>query len=173
MPIYRKIWIKHNGPIPIDEYGRPYEIHHIDGNRKNNNISNLICVSIQEHYNIHLSQGDYGACRAIVNRMNKDPKLLSELAREWAFERVAAGTHNLQGPEHNRKLLEMGIHPFLHVDRKKQALTRVKNGTHPFFNPEIGRMHAEHMLTCPHCGKTGHGNIMMRWHFDNCKTKKV
>lgn len=25
--------------------------------------------------------------------------------------------------------------------------------------------------TCPHCGKTGKGNAMARWHFDNCKDK--
>lgn len=26
-------------------------------------------------------------------------------------------------------------------------------------------------LTCPHCGKSGKGGIMKRWHFDNCKFK--
>lgn len=26
------------------------------------------------------------------------------------------------------------------------------------------------LVVCPHCGKEGHqGNMMMRWHFDNCK----
>jgi hypothetical protein len=25
---------------------------------------------------------------------------------------------------------------------------------------------------CPHCGKTGGGGSMIRWHFDNCKLKK-
>ena len=25
--------------------------------------------------------------------------------------------------------------------------------------------------TCPHCGKTGKGSSMMRWHFSNCKFK--
>lgn len=25
--------------------------------------------------------------------------------------------------------------------------------------------------TCPHCGKSGKGNAMIRWHFDNCKDK--
>jgi hypothetical protein len=25
---------------------------------------------------------------------------------------------------------------------------------------------------CPHCGKVGETNAMMRWHFDNCKIKK-
>ena len=33
---YRKIYEQHHGPIPIDESGRTYDIHHIDGNHFNN-----------------------------------------------------------------------------------------------------------------------------------------
>lgn len=27
--------------------------------------------------------------------------------------------------------------------------------------------------TCPHCQKTGRGSAMIRWHFDNCRSKEV
>lgn len=67
---YRKIWKDANGPIPADVTGRPHEIHHIDGDRSNNDISNLLCVSINEHYKIHEDQGDYGACLIMAGRMN-------------------------------------------------------------------------------------------------------
>lgn len=53
---YRKIYEQHYGPIPKDSDGRTYEIHHIDGDHSNNDPSNLKCVSIQEHYDIHHSQ---------------------------------------------------------------------------------------------------------------------
>jgi hypothetical protein len=53
---YRKIWESHHGPIPKDENGRTYDIHHIDGNRKNNHINNLLCVTLEDHYKIHLKQ---------------------------------------------------------------------------------------------------------------------
>lgn len=66
---YRKFWIKHHGPIPIDEFGISYEIHHIDGNRGNNDLSNLQCVSIAEHFRIHLSQGDYQAALLISEKI--------------------------------------------------------------------------------------------------------
>lgn len=72
---YRKIYEENNGPIP-----KGYEIHHIDGNRKNNDIENLICVSIEEHYNIHKSQGDWGACRKILKRMNMSEEEKSKLS---------------------------------------------------------------------------------------------
>lgn len=29
----------------------------------------------------------------------------------------------------------------------------------------------QRLMTCPNCGKTGGGNTMYRWHFDNCKHK--
>jgi predicted transposase YbfD/YdcC len=66
---YRKLWEKHYGTIPKDDKGRSYEIHHIDGNRKNNSLSNLRCISIEEHYSIHKEQQDEIACHAIRLRM--------------------------------------------------------------------------------------------------------
>lgn len=74
---YRQIWQQANGPIPVDEQGRSYEIHHLDGNRNNNELSNLICVSIEEHYRIHERQGDEAACHAIRVRM------YNEAQRGW------------------------------------------------------------------------------------------
>jgi len=53
---YRKLWEQTHGQIPKDEKGRTYDIHHIDGNRKNNSIENLICLSLEDHYKIHLKQ---------------------------------------------------------------------------------------------------------------------
>jgi hypothetical protein len=70
MQNYRKIWESCFGAIPIDEFGRPFDIHHLDGNRSNNEISNLKAVSIQEHYNIHYNQGDWGACVMIKKRLD-------------------------------------------------------------------------------------------------------
>lgn len=32
-------------------------------------------------------------------------------------------------------------------------------------------MKSKSSLICPHCGKVGKGNVMFRYHFDNCKVK--
>ena len=76
---YRKIWEKANGPIPLDELGKTYEIHHIDGNRQNNSIDNLICLSIQEHYDLHYKQKDWKACYQIRRRLNLSIEALNDL----------------------------------------------------------------------------------------------
>ena len=81
MANYRKIWIENNGPIPRDEYGFSYEIHHKDGNRSNNTIQNLLCVSIQEHLDIHLSQGDWGAASFIAKRIGLGPTYSSDIQK--------------------------------------------------------------------------------------------
>lgn len=75
---YRKIWESFHGPIPKDEKDRTYDIHHIDGNRKNNSIENLICLSIEDHYKIHLehfektkSEKEFRSLVFLSKRVNK------------------------------------------------------------------------------------------------------
>ena len=46
--LHRYVWIKHNGEIPED-----YVVHHIDGNKENNNISNFTLMSNYEHSKMH------------------------------------------------------------------------------------------------------------------------
>jgi len=121
---YRKIWTQANGPIPRDEEGHSYEIHHKDGNRKNNNIDNLLCITIQEHYDIHYIQGDYAAAFRIAQRMNLDPEVKSELMSRS-----------------NKKRLQEGNHPFIDMEVRDKAkstiLDKVKKGLLPFQDKEF------------------------------------
>ena len=98
MSNYRKIWENVNGTIPHDLNERRMEIHHIDGNRENNEIDNLRLVSIDEHYNIHYEQNDWAACQSIINRMNVSPEEKSKSCSELAKKRFAEGTHHFQDP---------------------------------------------------------------------------
>ena len=67
------------------------EIHHIDGNHDNNDISNLMPVTIQEHFEIHRSQGDYGAAFRIAQRMEISKEETSRLASLAASKANAEG----------------------------------------------------------------------------------
>jgi hypothetical protein len=129
---YRKIYELHYGPIPVDDTGRTYEIHHIDGNHFNNDPTNLRAVTIQEHYDIHYSQGDYYACYLIATqRMNKTPEEISNLAKLNATNQVDNNTHPFLGSDLQKRRVEEGTHPFLggEIQRKAQ-LKRVKEGKH-------------------------------------------
>lgn len=46
--LHQMVWITERGPIP-----NGYEIHHVDFNRENNDISNLVCIPKEEHHKIH------------------------------------------------------------------------------------------------------------------------
>jgi len=99
MANYRKIWEEAYGPIPYDDDGRKMEIHHKDGDRNNNDLSNLMLITISEHYNIHYEQDDWAACQSIINRMNVSPREKSKICSELAKKRVAEGTHHFLDPE--------------------------------------------------------------------------
>jgi hypothetical protein len=166
---YRRIYEQHFGPIPIDENGRTYDIHHLDGNRLNNDPLNLIAVSIQEHYNIHLSQGDYGACTKIKRTMSLTPEEQSALVSEHNKKLVNEGRHNFLGgkmqKETQLKRVSEGTHHWLSGDLQRiSTQRRLANGTHPF----------QEKWTCEHCGVSGKNKAMYnRWHNDNCKLAKI
>lgn len=140
-PTYRKIYEQHYGPIPKDEDNRSYEIHHIDGNRHNNAIENLQCVSIQEHYNIHYRQRDWGACALIAKRMGLSTEELSLLAKEHNKTLVSKNLHPFQkrkdGTSISSDRVANGTHIFLSGEiQRKSNINRVLNGTNPFCYPE-------------------------------------
>lgn len=118
---YRKIYEHHYGEIPRDDTGRSYEVHHIDGNHKNDSPENLTAITIQEHYDIHYARGDWGACNKILCRMQLSPdeisKICSELSSKTQKKRVADGTHHwLSGDlqrELQNRLVKEGTHHFI------------------------------------------------------------
>lgn len=91
-----RIWKRVHGEIPVDSDGRSFDVHHIDGNSDNNDIDNLVALSINDHYKVHLDQGDYGAAMLISRRMKVKPADLSEVARKQMKLRVELGICNFQ-----------------------------------------------------------------------------
>ena len=111
--IYRKIYIENYGPIPKDSEGRAYHIHHIDGDRKNNDPKNLVALSLQEHYDVHYAQGDWAACRSLSSYMNISVEEKSRLARESVTKQIAEGKNALmkKGKDHPRFGIRGKDHP--------------------------------------------------------------
>ena len=148
--MHRKIYEDHFGSIPKDKDGRSYEIHHIDGNHSNNDPTNLKCVTIQEHYDIHYSQGDWSACQLILTRMNKTPseisKECSDLATKSNLKRSKNGTNPFTGEQGSvlskqvqRSRIDAGTHNFVgeqgSIHSTKLNLRLLAEGRHPSQNP--------------------------------------
>jgi len=170
---YRKLWESYYGPIPKDKDGRSYDIHHIDGNKLNNKISNLMCISIQEHYDIHHRQGDWAACILLALRMGKTPGEISLLSKNHALRRIADGSHHflkggprpdllgdknpMRNPRIAKKMSE------IQTGKKRSLETRAKNR-----KAALNRKRA----TCFNCGIESDIANLKRWHGQNCTASK-
>lgn len=129
---YRKIYERHFGPIPKDDQGRSYHIHHRDRNHNNNNPENLQAVSLEEHYQIHLEAGDWWAALRLAQRLRMTQEEISSLAKKRHKQAVGAGTHPFLNKKNSSKGGRLGIE---HVKRngwskeaiRKRVETRKKN----------------------------------------------
>jgi hypothetical protein len=76
---YRAIYERHHGPIPKDEKGRSYHIHHIDHNHSNNHPDNLLAVHPIEHHNHHkIGSTHTEETKQKMSRNRKGKKITSE-----------------------------------------------------------------------------------------------
>jgi len=128
---YRKIWENYHGKkIP-----EGYEIHHIDGNRNNNNIDNLLCVSIEGHLQIHLDQEDWSAVQSIFLRIKNDLNFKNENFKEICSKAQKKlweeGNHNWQINSEKRKI-NFDLHMKTRIEKTGNAFLgindRVDNG---------------------------------------------
>lgn len=142
MPTYRKIYEEHYGPIPRDHNGRSFDIHHIDGNKKNNDPKNLVALSIEDHLKVHRDQGDHKAVLAIMLRLNHSPEAIKEAASRAAIQRVEEGSHHWLGGDLQRKLLkklkEQGKLFMASEEHRRNTSElnkrRIQEGTHNFLS---------------------------------------
>lgn len=152
--VYRRIYKEHYGEIPRDEIGRTYDIHHIDGDHTNNDPSNLVALSINEHYELHKKQGDWGAAARIYSRIKKDPSEISELTRQMNLANAGNGVHWSQIASKN------GIHPFQDREFQKYMAKQAKLS---------GNRAVDLNWTCEKCGCSGKGaSNYSRYHGQNC-----
>ena len=68
-----RIYKKHHGPIPDG-----YEIHHVDGDRFNDDISNLVAISHEEHVELHKKMRIAHQAVQIVHITKKEAKEMYE-----------------------------------------------------------------------------------------------
>jgi hypothetical protein len=116
--------------------------------------------------------------------MKMSSEQLSELSKKVQADRIKSGKHHFignsnpmkiaskngkhhfsgeRGSEHNRKMIENGLHPLIGGNVQRNAhLKLIKEGNH----------HTQKIHKCPHCGKVGKSNSMYRYHFDKCKERK-
>lgn len=194
MENYRKIWENANGPIPVDELGRSYEIHHIDGNRENNDLNNLICVSIEEHYQIHYEQGDYGSASLIAgkiglsnfsgwNHSEETKQKMSESQKgrkhsEEVKQKMSDAHKGKSSSEETKRKISESAKGKTLSEETKQKMSDAHKGKS---NSEETKQKMSDSkkgkplpkIKCPNCKKIGGVSSMKRYHFSNCKKPRI
>ena len=156
---YRKIWESHHGPIPNDQL---YDIHHVDGNRSNNNISNLQLVTLQEHYDIHFAQGNYWACQAISIRLKIPQDEQVRLYKLAAQERTGIPRPDIMGDKNPMRRPEVALAQshakkgILKADSTKKSMS------------ESAKVRAAIKYHCEYCNANVSKLNYLRWHGNNC-----
>ena len=79
--LHTYVWEKHNGPVP-----EGYDIHHIDHDKSNNDIENLVAIPESEHHKLHMAERDKLELTYIMETCAR-PKAVewhkSEAGHEW------------------------------------------------------------------------------------------
>lgn len=90
--LHRAVWEYHNGAIPSG-----YHVHHIDGDRSNNDITNLMLMDGHEHLSAHMNTPE----RKAANKENIEHA--REAAREWHGSPAGLEWHSKLGKENWQK----------------------------------------------------------------------
>jgi len=89
-------------------------------------------------------------------------RIFSEEYKQNMSELTKGENNGMFGKNHSedsKKMMSLG-----HTGKKLSDETKAKIG-------KAFRGISLSIVKCPHCGKTGGGGSMKRWHFDNCKLK--
>lgn len=98
---------------------------------ENDEIGNLICLTIHEHYEVHFWQGDWSACSFMMKRLQISPEERSQMHSIAQRQRVENGTHNFSSGTLQHQLVEAGTHHLLGGEiQKRSGKKRWVDGTH-------------------------------------------
>lgn len=89
--LHRVVWTFYNGAIP-----KGYQVHHLDQNKNNNNIDNLMLLSAKEHMALH------GIMQTEQERQKKRDALDNNarpLAIIWHGSETGRAWHKLHGKD--------------------------------------------------------------------------
>lgn len=103
MANYRKIYAKHYGIVISPEYA----VHHIDGNRENNDIENLLLLPLKLHSKYHFYKN-------IIDCWDKDTSLGKLYPSTYTLEAIKKFSEACEECFHYCKiknLLDMGASP--------------------------------------------------------------
>lgn len=164
--LHRKVWEDVNGPVPKGK-----TVHHIDGNRKNNSIGNLMLMSSSQHASHHMQ----GQERREIAKRNIRAAI--EKAPEWHASDEGKAWHG----EHAKKAWEKreeAEYICTHCGKAFKTINRYPDGGNAFCRPACRAAFRrksgvdDEVRKCECCGAEFTANRYVPRRFcDGCKGK--
>lgn len=171
-----------------------YEQHHMLPKCQWGENKILVLLTPEEHYVAHellvkMFPEHKGLKFAAFMLTKKNNKEYGWVRREWSRSQLGM-TGKKHSPATKQKISEAqkGEKGYWfgrqRTDDEKQKIsetlksaggnsTSFIKGCTPWNKGKTGQKRGEYTkVTCPHCGKSGGGGSMKRWHFDKCKERK-
>ncbi len=146
--IHRYIYKHYNGEIP-----KGYQIHHIDRNKSNNDITNLVIISHTEHATLHGNERAKEYYDEMVKNLNENAR---PKANEWHGSEEGREWHKEHYENMKDKLYVEEEYTCEHCGHK---YTGVKNGANRFCSNKCKSAHRRasgidnEERTCIQCGQ--------------------
>ena len=90
--LHRAVWEKENGKIP-----KGFHIHHIDGDRTNNRLSNLQIISASEHLSNHFKEN--WKRKEFREKVRENCDNIRPLTKKWHASKEGIEWHRNHGKE--------------------------------------------------------------------------
>lgn len=136
---HRYVWEKHNGKIP-----KGYEIHHKDGNTKNNEIDNLEMLLSFDHKSLH-------AKRQIGRKMSKETK--EKISNSHKGKKASDETKKKMSDSYKNKRKVLCVETGTVFDSIQEASNYIKKDRKCVYNclrgkqKTVGGMHFKELIT--------------------------
>ena len=125
---------------------------------------------LQKEYGYPVDHSHYAA--SLANRSAMGKAAGRKAKESGQFIEFARAGGEAYGPIQGRKNVESG-HLASITPKSGSLEAKRRNELRQKLMKERGTHNSQKEHTCPHCNKIGKGNMMFRWHFDNCKKRDL
>lgn len=182
--IHRDVWTFHNGAIPAGK-----EIHHIDGDKANNQIENLQCVTRAEHIRLHHPHKVYecvckfcGKTFTAKTERKRCDECLTEMKRRSELKKAAAQIPKPPKPPRTRICVVCGkefkLKPTQSMNHGKKTCSKecsrklrfiLDDRICPICGNSFHPKHAKQRYCSPRCGQLAKGGAQAERVLSHCE----
>ena len=87
--LHRIVWEAHNGPIPDK-----FDVHHINGDRADNDIENLQLLPQSEHHSLHMKEPER------IEKSRENLRKAAQSAKAWHSTEAGTAFHSSHAKEY-------------------------------------------------------------------------